>query len=520
MPQTTRSIIRLALFLCLLSAIFMLLLPASARIFAQRAQSPPPQTNAAAHIKWEGTPKISRYRLQLSRDEKFTDIVFDKLVQGREYTVMELAPGKYFWRVAPAVGETGAYSKPLPVTVEIRGANFSSNTMQPTYMTPPPDIGWRTATGMIEQPIAARLRAGSNLDVVGVNGYGMVYAVGGENGVALWSARYRPNAKKGEPVNSDSFVTFTPLLIDGKNGAMNVVAAYDSGVRALEGATGRELWRAALAGEALSGVVLNPEKEGAVSIAVFDDTGTLSFLKADSGQIVSQTKLEGAIVRQPIAVRLKNESAVLIATNNGMLDVRNAGGVSLFAIRLDAALTTSPLIVRGQGKQLVMIGTESGLVALDATDLTPLWRVATEGDAPQGMLAAADIDADGADDVVMITRRGRTVAVNLANGKIKWYAEGATDASRAAFADVNGDGALDVLVAGGTAFALGFSGKDGALIWKADEAAASGAASSEAKPARALLAATLSNGSAPLLVGVDTGRTGLRAVGLPPKAAK
>lgn len=522
MPQTTRSKTRFKVSSFLLPATLLLLLLSSASLFAPvgNVSAAPQQSNASAHIKWEGTPKISRYRLQLSRDEAFNDIVFDKLVEGRDYTVMELAPGRYFWRVAPAAGETGAYTKPLPVTVELRGSNFSTNISQPTYMTPPPDVGWRTATGMIEMPLLAKLRAGSNLDVVGVNNYGMVYAIGGDNGVALWSARYRPNAKKGEPVNSDGTVTFTPLLVDAKDGVMNVVVAFDSGVRALEGATGRELWRGPLAGDAMSGAVLNADKDGAITLAVFDDTRTLSFLKADSGQVLSQTKLEGLVIGRPIPVRLKNESAVLVALNNGMLDVRNAAGASLFAIKLDAALTTPPLIVRGQGKQLVMIGTESGLVALDAADLTPLWRVATEGDAPQGILASADVDADGAEDVVMITRRGRTVAVNLSNGRIKWYAEGATDAARAAFADVNGDGATDVLVAGGTAFALGFSGKDGALIWKADEAAAGGAGAGDNKPARALLAANVTSGSAPLLVGVDTGRTGLRAVGLPQKSVR
>ncbi len=513
MPQTTRLKTRVV--------ICVLVLGISALLFAQGETTHavlPHQTNASAHIKWEGTPKIARYRLQLSSNEQFSDIIFDKLVQGREYTVTELAPGRYFWRVAPAAGETGAYSKPLPVTVEIRGSNFSTNISQPTYMMPPADVGWRTGTGMIEQPLAAKLRAGGNMDVVGVNNYGMVYAIGGDNGIALWSARYRPNAKKGEPVNSDGAVTFTPLLIDGKDGLMNVLAAYDSGVRALEGATGREMWRAALAGEVMSGVTLNPEKDGVATLGVFDDSGTLSFLKADSGQIISQTKIEGRLVERPVAVRLKNESAVLLGLNNGTLDVRNAAGVSLFAVRLDAALTTAPLVVRGQGKQLVMIGTESGLVALDASDLTPLWRVATEGDAPRGLLAAADVDADGTEDLVMITRRGRVVAVNLANGKIKWYAEGATDASRAAFADVNGDGALDVLVAGGTAFALGFSGKNGALIWKADETASKSPGSNDAP--RALLSAAFIKGSPPLLVGVDTARTGLRAVGLPDKSVR
>jgi hypothetical protein len=66
---------------------------------------------AEVRIAWEGKPKIARYRLQLARDEKFRDIVFDMVVEGREYKVTEVAPGNYFWRVAPAAKEAAAFSK-------------------------------------------------------------------------------------------------------------------------------------------------------------------------------------------------------------------------------------------------------------------------------------------------------------------------------------------------------------------------------------------------------------------------
>jgi outer membrane protein assembly factor BamB len=216
---------------------------------------------------------------------------------------------------------------------------------------------------------------------------------------------------------------------------------------------------------------------------------------------------------------VKNDRAVLLALNNGKLDVRNPAGDSTLSIKLDAALTTAPLIVRAPRGQIVMIGTESGLVALSAADLEPLWRVATEGDAPQGVLAATDLDGDGADEVVMITRRGRVVAVNTASGKIRWYTEGASDAAGAAFADVNGDGTPDVLVAGGKDFALGFSGRDGTLIWKAEETNARAIALDSTARPRSLLAGQF-GGSTILLVGADPARTGLRAVGLPAGALK
>lgn len=529
MPQHTRLITRSIVSLLILVLPFQLFAqkgkkarskptpPAAAQ--QETAQSTAAQVTSSAHIRWAGKPKITRYRLQLARDEKFSDIVFDKRIDGNDYTVTEIPPGSYFWRVAPAVNETGAYSKPLPVNITAQGANYATDVTTPptpVLLKPPIEAGWRTGTGFIEQPLPAKLRTGSGTDFLGVNSYGMVYAMDGENGVALWSARYHPGAKKGEPTNSDGAPAFAPLLFEAQE-HMNALVAFDSGVRALDGTTGRELWRAALPGDAMSGVTLSPENDGAATLAVFDNSRTLTFLRADSGQVISQTKLEGFIVGKPAALSIKNERAILMTLNNGAIDARSLSGASLQAIRLDTALTTGPLVVRAPRGQLVMIGTEKGLVALDAADLTPLWRVATESDAPQGILTSADLDNDGTEEVVMITRKGRPVVINVATGKIKWYAEGATDAARAAFADVNGDGATDVLVAGGKAFALGFSGRDGTLIWKADEAG-NAPAGSDTSP-RSLVAASI-KGSAPLLIGTDAGRTGLRAVGLPAGSIK
>jgi outer membrane protein assembly factor BamB len=372
---------------------------------------------------------------------------------------------------------------------------------------------------LIEQPIAARLRASAGFDVIGVNAYGMVYAISGENGTALWSARYRPGAKKGEPTNSDGSPPFTPLLLERKDKPIGVLVAFDGGLRALDGATGREMWRAALPGEPVAGVALSTENEGTVTISVFDNSHTLTFLKGDTGQVISQTKLEGSIVGRPVPINVKNELGVLLALNNGTLDVRNIAGVSILAIRVDSTITAAPLIVRGPRGNLLMLGTEVGLVALDATALTPLWRVATEADAPQGTFASADLDGDGNDEVVMITRRGRIVVINLSTGKIKWFTEGAADSAKAVFADLNGDGTRDVLVAGGSAFAVGYSGKDGALIWRADESS-SGRPVENATSPRVLATAPFGSGGSPLIVGADPGRTGLRAVGLPVGALK
>jgi outer membrane protein assembly factor BamB len=288
----------------------------------------------------------------------------------------------------------------------------------------------------------------------------------------------------------------------------------------LDGATGRELWRASLPGEAQIGLAVNHETDGKIAVAVFDNSRSLSFIKGDSGQIISQVKLDASLVGRPVVHRVTNEAGVLMALTNGTLEVRNLAGVSILAIRLDSVITTGPVVVRAPQNSLVMLGTEVGLVALSSTDLTPLWRVATEADAPRGTLASSDLDADGTEEVVMVTRRGRVVATNIATGKIKWFIDGATDAIMPAFADLNGDGSPDVLVPGGSAFALGISGKGGKLIWKADGTSSNRPASDPAPKDRMLVAGPFGVGGAPLLVGADQGGSSLRAVGLPAGGAK
>jgi len=66
-----------------------------------------PQTNTTVHLHWGPRPGVSRYRLQLASDRNFHDIVFDRVVNGNETEVNDLAPGNYFWRIAPLTKNLG-----------------------------------------------------------------------------------------------------------------------------------------------------------------------------------------------------------------------------------------------------------------------------------------------------------------------------------------------------------------------------------------------------------------------------
>jgi hypothetical protein len=63
-------------------------------------------------IQWNKQKGVARYRLQIASDEKFQDVFFDGRVGGNRYTVKDLLPGSYYWRVASADTQVGTFSYP------------------------------------------------------------------------------------------------------------------------------------------------------------------------------------------------------------------------------------------------------------------------------------------------------------------------------------------------------------------------------------------------------------------------
>lgn len=482
------------------------------------------QSVAPVSLHWKGRPGVRRYRLQVAHDSNFKDIVLDQIVMGYEYSLTILPPGSYFWHVAPARNETGRYSGPEPLQVVAassarRGGPIIKPPVEtrPALLTPPANSGWRALTGDIARPIAAHLRTASSYDFVGVNTDGTVYTLDGASGTALWSARYRPGARRGEPTGSGGAgaAVLTPLPLKGQNGLANILVAYEGGVRALDGATGRELWRAPLTERAVSGSG-GPDVEGPISLVTNGaERSSLVMLDAAAGRILSNTKLDGAVIGAPVPFVLKETRGVVLGLSGGMLDMRGMSGERLRSIKMDTEITTPPLIIEGQFGPMILVGTENGLISLDLAELRPLGRIATEEDAPRGILSAVDLDGDGAMEVVMLTRKGRVVVIGSADGKIRWYKNGAMDAASAAFADLNQDGMLDVLVAAGPNFALGFSGRDGTIIWVAEEPGGGIPAGQATGSLRSLVAASPGSGGVAFVVGSDPAHMTLRAVGLP-----
>jgi outer membrane protein assembly factor BamB len=503
---------------------------ALARVAAASATQQPGASQSSQEIettlRWDARGAVRRYRLQVSRDAGFDDIVFDGAVAGLEHRI-PLAPGTYFWRVAPAPKETGRYGAPQVILVTTAASRPpvtpTTTTVTPTIMRPPTNVGWETATGSVERPVPARLRAGQPVDLVAVNSEGTVYALEGTTGAALWTARFSPPRPRGASAVAPSNQTsnppssiFTPVVVAAPQGeTSNVLVAFDGGVRLLEGETGRELWRVALKGKPTGGCATQFGDDAAsTQIAVAtEEPSLLTMLNAASGALVSSTKLDGDVIGLPIPFQSGAERGVALSLKGSQIDIRRANGERLRAVKFDVPFITPPLVIATPSTTLVVVGTEHGLLFLSG-DLKPLGRITTAGESPRGRLAAADLDGNGTVEIVMLTSGGR-VAVISAEGRIDWSAQGGRDAFTPAFADLNGDGYLDVIAADDNVFARGFSGRDGSVIWQAaDDPKGSSATSGEARPLRTLAIAPNEAGT-PLVVGGDRAHGTLRAIGLP-----
>ncbi|HVG29888.1 MAG TPA: PQQ-binding-like beta-propeller repeat protein [Pyrinomonadaceae bacterium] len=517
------------------AAIAVLLVPAALTLpaVAQRRAAPParqpgggsPPQEIETTFRWEAKGSVRRYRLQVSRDASFDDIVFDGAVEALEST-MPLAPGTYFWRVAPAPQATGKYDAPqvILVTRTPQQVTPPAAAAVPTILRPAANVGWETATGNVDRPVPARLRPGQTVDLVAVNSEGTIYALEGATGTALWTARYSPPGPGGAAAANSSSRTpgapaliFTPVVVAATQGdTSNVLVAFDGGVRLLEGGTGRELWRTSLNGRPTGGCVAQlGEEAGAIEIAVATEAPSgLTILNAATGVIASRANLDGEVIGLPIPFQSGAERGVALSLKGAQIDIRRGSGERLRAVKFDVPFVTPPLVIATPRATLVVVGTEHGLLFLGG-DLKPLGRITTEGESPRGRLAAADIEGDGTIEIVMLTSRGR-IAVISAEGKIDWSAQGGRDAFTPSFADLNRDGYLDVIAADDSVFARGFSGRDGSIIWQvADEPKGSeAAAGGDARPLRTLALAPNGAG-APLIVGGDRARRTLRAVGLP-----
>jgi outer membrane protein assembly factor BamB len=483
------------------------------------SQVTPAAGSMEIYASWPAQSGVSRFRFQLARDSEFNDIILDRVVYATETQADTLMPGTYYWRVAPLTTELGQFSAPRAVeafrktqvvTVEPRPieapiAPIVTGPVVRQPVTPLPlfvsEDGWRAAIGNVSRPTLIHLRSPNSADLMAMNSEGVVFALDAASGVTLWATRANAPSPR-----SHSNVAFVPIAVPTGNGLENVLVPFDGGVRVLQGATGRELWRTQLPGATGAAAVGLPN--GASEVFLTDDSHRrLIVLDGRNGNVIARSKLPSSTFGPPVTFNYLGAQGALIAFDDGRLEVRDRNGEVVRSGNANGRITTSPLFV-GAANGLVLVGTDNGLTAFDARDLRGLGRV-TIGDAvPRGLLASADLDRNGSPEVVMITSRAQVVAIDAADGKIRWQQDGAAWAEAAAFADLNGDGTLDVIVAAGPAFAMALSGRDGSVIWKAESFSTTAAV-----PGPRLLITNSTAGGA-MIIGSDPAGGSLRALQL------
>jgi len=452
-----------------------------------------------ARAQWIPQPGVRRYRIQIAVDERFNDMMFDGVVSGSEYIPRDLAPGHYHWRVASADSPGKGFLKVGQLEVTAASA---ANSVIP---------GWVATTGEVSAPMTAQLRAGRDLDFLATNSSGTVYALDSALGMALWTARYNMFAEPAGP----GVRQFVPLVLQTANTTL-VIVAFEKGLRALEGRSGKEVWRVEGPEGIVGGLAANLDDNPGPEIYLTEDTNDkLLCLDGQTGRMETEIKLSGRPVGPPVLLDTKTVRRLLVPLQGNIIDVRGVDGSHVQSVRLSADLTTAPVTVQASSGVLMIVGTKEGLIAFETNAFQPVARISiADGHYPAGSLAIVDIDGDKSSDrVVFITNLGRIVAVNPSDNRISWSADGFSPTASVAFGDLNADGLLDVVAPDNQNFAVGLSGNSGMRIWESPEAGSNIVPTRSPTPVKKLAAATLKDGRI-IVVGNDTSAPGLRAVEL------
>jgi outer membrane protein assembly factor BamB len=505
--QTTVSALAAALFI---------LIPFVCSAAQKVSQAP---TNTKVNLRWGPRPGVARYRLQLAQDRDFADIVFDRVITGNQTQVSDLAPGRYFWRVAPLTAKLGEFSSagvvdivvqaagPLPNSIPVpTPASISSPPKNPSANSIEASGGWRAAIGDASLPVLAHLRSSDRWSVVTTSSDGVTYALDAVNGVALWSVRNAPQTS-----GATSSIPGSPIIVRGRSRLDDVVVIGSSSLVRVEGSTGRELWRVTLPAFISSATVVG-DRNSANIIVTDTSFQRLFFLNSADGKIISQIKLPGRIVGRPAALDDLAHGEFALAYENGQIEIRDSAGALIRSGSAASQATTPAIMVHGRRGNLVLVGTRDGLTALTADTLQPLGRVALDNDLSGGNLTAADLDGDGIVEVLTTTVRGHVVAVNTAEGKIVWDVAARNDNSSFAFADLDRDGVFDVLTGDGSSL-VALSGRDGSVIWRDNEGSLIIANHTTSYSSRVLTA--LPSGSGAVVIFNEPARGGLRAITFP-----
>lgn len=405
----------------------------------------------APRIVWTQIAGADRYRLQIATDYEFQDVLLDRLVYSREYQPTGLAPGTYFWRVAPAQFGTGTFVK--PALIRVRAVEIAPIAHRPKPVRELP--GWWAGTGKVGSIALIEDRNGFVGDVVVVNASQTVYLLDGNTGVARWVAPF------GSFALADH--VFAPIHLRAQGQSL-VVVAFEHGVRALSLATGKEIWRLELARKPFAGEVLESGAENPALFLIDDRRDGLLVIDGLTGTVRRKLTLSARANSPP--VRIPNRGLLLQLKRE--LKLLNAHGDEIDSLSLTADPTTHAIVTESSLGTVLLVGTRAGLDAYRVGNFQPLGRLSLQnGEYPLGDLVLADLNGDRLNEIVMQTSQNRITAVDVGKGALAWSIDPKSGPNSIAAIDLDRDGKEEILLIGRDHRLVAFSG-EGTEIWQSE----------------------------------------------------
>jgi outer membrane protein assembly factor BamB len=332
-----------------------------------------------------------------------------------------------------------------------------------------PRAVWDISLGSYaDKPAVADLDGSGRLQVVVATDQGKVAALGGANGVELWSRTYDGESFHGCPIVAD---------IDGSGRAAVLVAGGINGtIACLDGGDGSEIWRkgpfdGSPGGQAVL-AILGDAAQPVPALVVGFEKVLRAFAAAD-GHLLWETPLPGRSEGSVTVGTLGGQPAILLGTEKGELLCFDAEGHIRWSVDLGERVTKPAVFVEGGGRT-VILAVGSGLTCLDSGG-HQLWRwVPPTGRGLASGIAVAELTA-GSPALVINGYDGQLYALDLA-GKPLFKAQiapaeaGVAPGSTPIALDLTGRGGCDLVLASPRTDQpglLAFDGRGGRQLWRA-----------------------------------------------------
>ncbi|MFJ3584893.1 PQQ-binding-like beta-propeller repeat protein [Streptomyces sp. NPDC090127] len=254
------------------------------------------------------------------------------------------------------------------------------------------------APGSAGGPVTPPVPFGGLLGAVA--GDGTLRAFAADRGAPVWDTRGAARQNGANPA-----------------GATLLYATSTSAVRAVDGATGKELWRRALAG--FTAPRFGPYDEASGLVPVFETAGgaartTLGALRPETGELVRRTRLAGDLV--PVDTGAKGVVFLRSSNADSQTDAlvrHDPADGSVRRVALPYPLDDPRIVVRGDIAYL--LDTAGRLTAVD-TGAAPAGRVLWELETAAGNVSAPVLGPTGR--LYFSVADGRLLAVDTGRGAL------------------------------------------------------------------------------------------------------